>query len=241
MHRVEKGLILRAVPYRDADVMLTILTECHGKISASARGVRRKSSRMSAAVQSLAYSEFTLFENGGRFTVNEAESVELFYKLREDLISLSLASYFAEVLDLAADEEIANPELLRLGLNALFALSKKVVEPRIVKAAFELKVAAFSGYEPSISHCAICGDAPDGVFCVEDGTIRCRKCSGAGTLIDAGVLQAMQFILQQDVRRIFSFTLGENALQKLCEITECYLRRHFDRDFRTLAFYKSLV
>ena len=48
MHRVEKGLVLRVVPYRDADVMLTILTECQGKITAAARGVRRKSSRISA-------------------------------------------------------------------------------------------------------------------------------------------------------------------------------------------------
>ena len=69
MHRVEKGLVLRAGPYRDADAMLTILTECQGKITAAARGVRRKSSRISAAVQSLAYSEFTLYEASNRFTV----------------------------------------------------------------------------------------------------------------------------------------------------------------------------
>ncbi len=37
MHRVEKGLVLRVAPYRDADEMLTILTECDGKITAAAR------------------------------------------------------------------------------------------------------------------------------------------------------------------------------------------------------------
>ena len=32
MHRTEKGLILREAAYKDADIMLTVLTECDGKI-----------------------------------------------------------------------------------------------------------------------------------------------------------------------------------------------------------------
>ena len=109
MHGCDKGLVLREVNWRDADMMLTVLTETNGKISAVARGVRRKSSRISAAVQPLAYSEFTFFESAGRYTINEAEPVELFYELRQDIVKLALASYFAELLEVAADGESINP------------------------------------------------------------------------------------------------------------------------------------
>ena len=243
MHRVEKGLVLRAVPYRDADAMLTILTECDGKLTAAARGVRRKGSRISAAVECLAYSEFTLYGSGDRFTVNEAEPIELFYPLRGDLVSLSLANYFAEVLSLAADEEVANPELLRLGLNSLYALSKKMYDMRIIKAAFELKIAAFSGYAPSMSRCGICGcEITDGVcFDKLTGSILCSRCAGGRERTPAGVIAAIRYILSADVRRLFSFKLDEGSISELSRICECYLTEKFDREFKTLTFYKSVL
>ena len=64
MHETKRGLVLREVAYREADMMLTVLTESGGKVSAAARGVRRKNSKLSAAVQSLAFSEFSFYENG---------------------------------------------------------------------------------------------------------------------------------------------------------------------------------
>lgn len=238
---MEKGLVLRVVPYRDADVMLTILTECQGKITAAARGVRRKSSRISAAVQSLAYSEFTLYEAAGRFTVNEAETLELFYELRSDLVRLAAANYFMEVLDQAADEEVANPELLRLGLNALYALSKGMGDLRIIKAAFELKIAAFSGYAPSMGNCAACGaEISEGVFDMHNGFCYCNHCAVGGMPVGAGVLQAMAFIVKSDVRHVFSFRLGEEGVIALGKICEAYLTAHFEREFKTLNFYHGL-
>ncbi len=242
MHRVEKGLVLRAVPYRDADAMLTILTECQGKITAAARGVRRKSSRISAAVQSLAYSEFTLYEASGRFTVNEAEAIELFYDLRNDLSSLSLANYFAEVLEQASDEEVTNPELLRLGLNAVYALSKKLFDKRIIKAAFELKIASFSGFMPNIVRCAGCGcEFYEGKMNVADGLCYCRDCSRGGIPVSAGVVSAMRYIFESDVKKIFSFNLSEEGIASLSYVAEDYLKAQFGREFKTLSFYKSIL
>ncbi|MEG2376984.1 MAG: DNA repair protein RecO [Clostridia bacterium] len=243
MHSVTKGLILREVPYKDADMMITILTECQGKIAASVRGVRRKSSRMSAAVQSLAYSEFTLYENGGRITVNEAEALELFFNLRADLAKLALASYFADVLDAASDEQIANPELLRLGLNALYALSNNIAPAARIKSAFELKIASLSGYAPALLRCHMCGrdDMREGVFKVRDGVLACPNCGGAGMHVDATVLEAMRFIVREDVKRVFSFALPEAAMDTLAKICESYLKGQFDREFKTLLFYKSVL
>ena len=133
MQIVDKGLVLRETPYKEADVMLTVLTECQGKLSVMARGARRKSSKFSAGVQLLSYSEFTLYESGGRYTLNEAEPLEMFFGIRGDIVKLSLASYFAEVLEQAADEDTINPELLRLGLNSVFAISKTSINMEKIK------------------------------------------------------------------------------------------------------------
>ena len=241
MHCCDKGLVLRGAPWRDADMMLTVLTETNGKISAAARGVRRKSSRISAAVQPLAYSEFTFFESGGRYSVNEAEPVELFFEVRQDIVKLALGSYFAELLEVAADAETVNPELLRLGLNSLYALAKLKPDLRTLKAAFELRLAVYAGYTPMLGGaCAVCGRRPEDPHLVlENGAVCCRACGGSAR-IDAGVCDAMRHIVGCDLKRLFSFTLGEESVVRLADAAEAYLLAHFDRSFRTLSFYKSL-
>lgn len=240
---VDKGLILRETPYKEADVMLSVLTECGGKLSVLARGAKRKGSRVSAGIQLLTYSELTLYESGGRFTLNEAEPLEMFYGVRGDIVKLALGSYFAEVLELAAESESINPELLRLGLNSLYALAKTNIPHEKIKAVFELKIASLSGYTPNVFGCGVCGSI-DGLsyFDVENGTVMCSSCNG-GFLkrVDASAVDAMRFILSEDIKRIFSFSINSSSMKLLSEVCDEYLSTHFERKFKTNAFYKSLI
>ena len=99
MFKTTRALVLRQVPYKEADKILTVLTEDAGKLTVKAAGALRKGSRLGAAAQALCYSEMTLFENAGRWNINEAETLEQFLPLRADLSALSLGAYFAEMLE----------------------------------------------------------------------------------------------------------------------------------------------
>lgn len=244
MHETKRGLVLREVAYREADMMLTVLTESGGKVSAVARGVRRKNSKLSAAVQPLAFSEFSFYENAGRATVNEAEPIELFFELRSDLVRFALASYFAELMDVTADAEVENPELIRLGLNSFYALAKLNKDPRLVKAVFELRVARYAGYLPSLGVCPSCGKPPEyPVFSLANGAIYCATCPKIGKTVsvDSGLVAAMHHILFCDLKKIFSFRLEEQGLETLSTLAESFLLEHFERSFKTLSFYHSLA
>ena len=52
-----QGLVLRRTEYNDHDVLLTILSKEHGKITAKARGLKRKNSPLTAQCQLLAFAE----------------------------------------------------------------------------------------------------------------------------------------------------------------------------------------
>ena len=91
MYLKTEGLVLRVSPFQEADAMLSVLTRGHGLLSVRARGLRRAKSPLKGACQLLAYSEFTLFENRGFYTVNEASALEMFLPLRDDLERLTLA------------------------------------------------------------------------------------------------------------------------------------------------------
>ena len=62
MFKTTRGLILREVRYKEADRILTVLTEDMGKMTVKARGALRKNSKTAASTQLLAFSELTLLE-----------------------------------------------------------------------------------------------------------------------------------------------------------------------------------
>lgn len=122
MHIVTQGLVLREVKYKESDKILTVLTAEGGLRTVKARGCRRKGSQLAAAAQLLVYSDMTLFEYQDYYTLNEAESKEQFWGIKADVELLALGSYFADVTEAVAEEGRADPALLSLILNSLYAL-----------------------------------------------------------------------------------------------------------------------
>ena len=70
MYLKTQGLVLRVTEYRDSDAMLTVLTKEQGLMSFKARGVRSRRSQLKSACQLLCFSEFTLLERQGYYTVS---------------------------------------------------------------------------------------------------------------------------------------------------------------------------
>ena len=245
MYMTIQGIVLRVTDYNDRDALLTVLTRAHGKLTVKARGLRRKNSPLIAPCQLLAYGEFTLFEYRGQYTVNEAHSIELFTALRRDLTKLSLGTYFAQVAEVLSQEDYPSPELQSLLLNCLYALSKLNVEEKQVKAVFELRAACLSGYTPDLFGCHICGNQEPVRFDLSAGQLECRDCrsvdsNGIRMPVTPSVLEAMRYICLCDPKKLFSFQLGKDTLEKLSSLTEAYLTTQLERGFSTLDFYKSL-
>lgn len=246
MFETTKALVLREVRYKEADRILTLLTTGHGKLSAKARGALRKTSRTAAATQQLTYSEATLFFNKGKWTVNEAVVLEGFDGLRADITAFSLGAYFAECLDALSIEDQPDPELLQLGLNSLYALSRGMYSQTQIKAAFELRLMCIAGYTPELSGCAVCGrgEPKDPVLSLERGQVCCRRCRNAdmgNTLpLRKAALAAARYIATAPAKQIFSFSLDEAALRELSDAAEAYLLKQTERRFSTLDYYKSL-
>ena len=245
MYLTTRALVLREVKYKEADKILTVLTRDEGKLTVKARGALRKSCRYGAAAQMLCYSEMTLFGNAGKWSINEAETIEQFLPLRGDIEALALGSYFAELLETVTDEDSPNPGLLQLGLNCLYALSRRLCSPEQVKAVFELKLMCLSGFEPQLEFCPVCGKSgiDDPVFSLNGGCIHCRSCppgtAGVSLPLERETLDAMRFIVGAEPKRICSFTLSPGGEKQLGEVCEAYAAAQLERGFGSLDYWKS--
>ena len=241
-----QAVVLRVTDYNDRDALLTLLTRNHGKVTAKARGLRRKNSPLIAPCQLLAFGEFTLFEYRGQYTINEASSIELFTPLRRDLTKLSLSTYFAQAAEVLSQEDMPSPELQSLLLNCLYALSKLELPEAQVKAVFELRAACLSGYTPDLFGCHICGDQNPQRFDLSAGQLECGSCrsresNGIRLPVTPTMLEALRYICLCDPKKLFSFRMGTDILNQLSSLTEAYLSTQLERSFSALDFYKSLL
>jgi len=220
------GIVLREVTYKDSSKILTILTSSEGKLTVSAHGAHRKNSKLAAVTQLLVFSEMTLSQRKDRWTLSEAQSIEQFIGLRDDLKLLALGAYIAELTEAVADEDSPNPELLPLCLNSLYALSEKLKPPEYVKPAFELRLMSISGFKPILSEIK-----NENFTAPEEGTIK----------LGEEALGAAGYILSCDAKKLFSFKLAPPALRELSTVTESYLLTQLDRTFKTLDYYHRIM
>lgn len=246
MYLTIQAIVLRVTDYNDRDALLTVLSRNHGKLTIKARGLRRKNSPLIAPCQLLAFGEFTLFEYKGQYTINEARSLELFTPLRRDLTKLALGTYFAQAAEVISQEDLPNPELQSLVLNCLHALSKLNLPEPMVKAVFELRSACLAGYTPDLFGCHICGSQSPQRFDLAAGQLECSGCRnpesrGIRMPVTPGILEAMRYICLCEPKRLFGFSLPEDSVRQLSDLTEGYLSTQLERGFSALDFYKSLL
>ena len=241
-----KALVLREVKYKEADRILTVLTEYGGKMTVKARGALRKSSRISSATQQLCYSEMTLFFNRGKWTVNEAVTVEAFSGLQKDIKAYALGCYVSECVEAVAVEDQPDSALMQLALNTLYALSRRMYDAAHIKSAFEMRLMAIAGYTPDLGCCAVCGKTePERPYLsLSNGRICCSECRGAA--FDAPVrlgndaLDAMRYIVSATPKKLFSFEISEDGEKELANASESYLLRQTERRFSSLDYWKNV-
>ncbi len=246
MYITTTGLVLRESQYMESSRVLTVLTRNEGKITVMARGAKQRRSRTAGASQFLAYSEMTLFSQNGRYTLTEARPIELFDGVRRDIEPLALASYIAQLLETVSDEDDPDPQMLSLGLNALYAVSEGRYDLDHIKAAFEMRVMCLAGFTPDMEACPVCGrtDILEPVFSLSAGVVHCASCridgDGRAMKLLPGTLDAMRHIALSDPKRIYSFTLGDEAEGQLRQVSEAYMLEQLGHGFGTLDYYKSL-
>ena len=256
-----KGVVIRAVNLSESDRIVTILTDRYGMISAYANNSRSLKSRHMAAAQLFCYGSYILYKKGERFWVREAELIESFFGLRDSVDRMALAAYLCEVLSDVMTNE-ADPETLRLTLNALYAIANGRAPLGKIKAAFEMRLAAQIGFMPDIDACSECGRG-DGSFYLDimDGIAVCPDCREysasesheqgmlytgeenrrAILILSEAVRAAMRFVIHAPLERLLSYRIDDREQAAFELAAEQYLLNHLERGFETLKFYKDVI
>ncbi|MCL2674533.1 MAG: DNA repair protein RecO [Defluviitaleaceae bacterium] len=234
-----RGVVLRDVSVGESDKIVTLLLKGRGKLGASARGARKSNSQFLAAAQLFTYSDFVITQGKNYFAITQADVIETFYGLGDSYERLIAASRAAKLCDRVILEQEPCDDILHLLIYSLNALCKDR-PPELVEAAFLLKFLQYSGFGPDFETCSLCGkvvtfqDAGKlGQFPAGLHGITCAACAGSANQairmwLAESTRQAAVYIVNSDVRNLFSFEAVPQVLVQLSEYGDFMLREHFD-------------
>ena len=188
--RQSRALLLRSVDYRDADRVVTLLTEDFGKLSALARGARKSRRRFGGTLQP--YVVFNAQLRAGRGELENLEHVSVdrsFLNILRSLDAIGAAgAALASIRERLPDHE-PEREVFRAAVGFLEALDGGS-PPTESLITLQIRMLARLGFAPTLDQCVGCGKAPPSESAAELdpalGGLVCRACGGGPTLLSAG-------------------------------------------------------
>lgn len=176
--RVE-AVILRHSDYGEADRMLTLYTAQLGKTRALVKGARKVTSRKAGHLEPFTHVTLQLAKGRDLPLVTQADTVDAYLPLRENLMLTSQASYVLELLDRFTYEDGSeNSAIFRLLTDTLARLASGA-DPWIVIRYYEMRLLDYLGFRPQLFECANCRREilpEDQFFSYAAGGVICPNC-----------------------------------------------------------------
>jgi len=151
----DHGIVLRTYKLGEADRIIVLVTEHHGKVRAVAKGVRKTKSKFGSRLEPVSHVAVQLYERRELDIVTQVESVDHFRAIRDDLDRLGRAASMLEAVDQLALEREPNPALYRMLLGGLRTLASR--DSELVTAGFFWKLLSLEGFRPVVDACVVCG------------------------------------------------------------------------------------
>jgi DNA repair protein RecO (recombination protein O) len=228
----DSGVVLRTIRLGEADRIVTLFTEGRGKVRAVAKGIRKTKSRFGGRLEPITHVALQLYEGRELDTVTQAETLDHFRVIREDLERFGRATALLEAVDQVAQIGEPNPALYRMLVGALRALAANS-SPLLV-AGFYWKLLSLEGFHPILDACASCAsEGPLVSFDLLEGGALCRDCR-RGLAVTEPALVLVRRLLGGDL----GSALHEPASQATAEaeaMATRALEHHIERRLRTAA------
>ncbi|MDE7373352.1 MAG: DNA repair protein RecO, partial [Clostridia bacterium] len=157
-----KAIVTRAVPYRESDMIVTLVSVDFGRITASARGCLKPKAKLRYSAAPFNFGEYVLSGKNDKYVITECNQIESFSAITADI-----ERYYAGFAILDALEKLsreADPRIFAHALKSLSELTYGEEKPaHVITTEFLKGVLALNGASLDFGHCNVCK-------CVLDGT-----------------------------------------------------------------------
>ncbi len=240
-----EAIVLRQRPLGDADRICVLFSPTRGRIEAVAKGVRKPLSKLSGHVEPLSRGQFGLAHGRSLEVVTDAQTLDSWPALHEDVDRMTEALAMAELVDRSTDVDAAAGPLYQLLRHSLDALAE-TTSPRSVRWWFGLRFLDQQGYRPELDACVRCRNevGPEGNgFSAADGGVVCPTCHGAGVgqRLSSPVFRLLRYMRRSSCESTAQVRVDAEASAELERHLRLSLEQALDGRLRSSGFAEALA
>ena len=236
-----EAIVTKRTKLGEADRILTLYTPDYGKVRAVAKGSRRTNSKLGGHVELLTHSLLLLAKGRNLDIITQAQTIQGFLPLKEDLRRMSCGLYITELIDSFTAEDEGNRQIFELLKETLDQLSQAQKSDTIVRY-FEMHLLEFTGYRPQLQQCANCGGALKPVqnyFSSSQGGALCGDCSYEEPIVlplSLNALKVLRLWQNCNFENAVKVTIKPELALELEQLLREYIKYVLDRQLKSTAW-----
>jgi len=240
-----QAVVLRHLEFSEADRILTLFTRERGKIKAIAKGVRKIRSRKAGHLEPFTLVSLYLAQGRDLAIITQAETVNAFINLRDDLTHMSYAAYIVELLDRFTYEEGEDRALYNLLVDTLKRLEISPNSKTVIHY-YEVRLLDLLGFRPNLQTCSNCGEpiqAENQYFTAKGGGIYCPRCGKNrpnAWPVTMAALKYFRYFQRSKYSQVKDFAIPDEAEKELNALIERYLTYLLERGLNTPQFMRDV-
>lgn len=233
-------VVLKSINYKDSDKIFTLYSRTKGKVSASAKGVRKISSRRAGSLDTLNHVLIGISEStNGYKTITEARALNSFKKLKKSLDKSAKGYYVSELVYRFVEEGHENRELFDLLISTLKKLDEDAANSQLILNSFEISLMKTLGYQLTLDRCVSCerkypDDWKEVKFSYSLGGFVCDNCKGKGLIISKNTANLLHTL------SLNKFTTSADGFLDVNNIVRPYIEDMLESRIKTTRIFKNV-
>lgn len=221
----------------EADRIIAFFSREHGKGRATARGVRRITSRLAGHLELFSHTRLWLHAGRSLDTITNASLTAGPTAWLDRPDRVGLAYVMAQVLDRLSAEGESQPELYDLAAELLAQLPGEAETP-ILELGFKLRFLDALGVRPVLDGCVGCATPthPEMEYAldVDRGGLVCRSCGLGGYPVDSRTIKLWRLALEVPLGGLSVIRDGPLIASDSLDLVDSFYEFHFGRRFNGL-------
>lgn len=227
----------------ESDKIVLMYSKEKGLLRGVAKGSKKPKSKLGGRMDLLVANKLMLFKGKNLDTICQAEALNTFNNLRNDMDKMLYAMYLSEIVSNYGTEDDPNSEeIYNVFYKALGAISESasLIQILLVAIRFQLKMMSICGYELQLKSCLGCGcdfdENSEIILSLDKGGVYCRNCaSGSGVKFPQKLCIFLATMLDTDFseKTIYDDKMTEKIARYCFSLLKTYVSQYSGKSFKT--------
>ncbi len=238
-----EGIVLKTIPFSDADLIVSFLTPDLGLLRAFAKSPLKTKSRFGSSLEPLTHSKIAFWgkENVSLPRLTQSDIIHSFQSIRDTLVRFLKISEIIELTLRFVPEREANTNIYFLLLHTLHNIEEDW-DMSFAVLYYKIHFLRIAGYAPKLDTCGRCGK--DGhYFYISQGSILCEACAKGSDVpvrITQGAMKLYSYLFTWSIQKIQRIKPTNVPLTELSDIIDMHVRHILVKPLNSETFIRSL-